>query len=275
MRECPPRPLCCPVLKIPRYVLDCAPRGHRRAFSAKIFDRRGGRFFVFSRRQDAEILEYFKDDNAVKRKISPSAAHCALIVLSMLSFCIVGVNVLSASKEHGAAFHEIIMISIAAYTFSKITIAIIGMVKAKRSVSPALKTLRNISLADACVSVYTMQRSMLASFPGMQAAEILLFNVLTGTAVWIIVLFLGINLIGGKRIAMAKSKIVETADKIAGAVTGGYKKIEKGVTEGYKKIERGVVSGYTKIEDKFVDAYLTKDGETVEQAKERLKKQKK
>ena len=197
------------------------------------------------------------------------------ILLIVLSFCIVGVNVLSASKEQGAAFHEIIMISIAAYTFIKITIAIIGMVKAKRSVSPALKTLRNISLADACVSVYTMQRSMLASFPGMQAAEILLFNILTGTAVWIIVLFLGINLIGGKRIAMAKSKIVETADKIAGAVTGGYKKIEKGVTEGYKKIERGVVSGYTKIEDKFVDAYLTKDGETVEQAKERLKKQKK
>ena len=35
-----------------------------------------------ARRQDAEILEYFKDDNAAKRKISPSAAHCALIVLS-------------------------------------------------------------------------------------------------------------------------------------------------------------------------------------------------
>ena len=68
--------------KYPRYVFDCAPRGHRRAFSAKIFDRRGGRFFAFSRRQDAEILEYFKDDNAVKRKISPSAAYCTLIVLS-------------------------------------------------------------------------------------------------------------------------------------------------------------------------------------------------
>ena len=68
--------------KYPRYVFDCAPRGHRRAFSAKIFDRRGGRFFVFSRRQDAEIPGYFKDDNAVKRKISPSAAHCTLIVLS-------------------------------------------------------------------------------------------------------------------------------------------------------------------------------------------------
>ena len=52
------------------------------------------------------------------------------------------------------------------------------------------------------------------------------------------------------------------------------KKIEKGVVDGYKKNEHGVVKGYTKIEDKFVDAYLTKDGETVEEAKERLKKEK-
>ena len=53
------------------------------------------------------------------------------------------------------------------------------------------------------------------------------------------------------------------------------KKIEKGVVDGYKKIEQGVTKGYTKIEDKFVDAYLTKDGETVEEAKERLKKENK
>ena len=60
---------------------------------------------------------------------------------------------------------------------------------------------------------------------------------------------------------MAKSKIVT-----------GVKKIEKTVVDSYKKIEDTVVLGYTKIEDKFVDMYLTKDGETVEQAKERLKK---
>ena len=41
-----------------------------------------------------------------------------------------------------------------------------------------------------------------------------------------------------------------------------------------KKIENGVVSGYTKLEDKFVDAYLTKEGETVEQSKARLKNKK-
>ena len=196
------------------------------------------------------------------------------ILLVVLSFCIVGVNIMSAVKDRGTAFHEIVMITIATYTFTKITISIIGMVRAKRSASPALKTLRNISLADACVSIYTMQRSMLVSFPGMEAAEILLLNIFTGTAVWIVVLLLGINLIGGKYTDMAKSKIVKANEKIAEAVTGGYKKIEKGVVDGYKKIEQGVVGGYTKIEDKFVDAYLTKDGETVEEAKARLNEKK-
>ena len=197
------------------------------------------------------------------------------ILLVVLSFCIVGVNILSALKERGTTFHEILMIAIATYTFTKITIAIIGMAKTKNTASPVIKTLRNISLADACVSIYTMQRSMLVSFPGMETAEIRIFNILTGTAVWIIVLFLGLNLIGGKYTGMAKSKIVKTTEQITEAIAGGYKKIEKGVVEGYKKIEQSVVGGYTKIEDQFVDAYLTKDGETVEEAKERLKKENK
>ena len=59
---------------------------------------------------------------------------------------------------------------------------------------------------------------------------------------------------------MAKSKLVETNEKIA----------EK-VVDAYKKIEDTVVGGYTKIEDAFVDRYLTKDGETLEEAKARLK----
>lgn len=62
---------------------------------------------------------------------------------------------------------------------------------------------------------------------------------------------------------MAKSKLVKANKKIENAVVGGY-----------KKIENAVVSGYTKIEDKFVDSFLTKDGESVVEAKERLKNQK-
>lgn len=193
------------------------------------------------------------------------------ILLVVLSVCIVGINILSALKDRGTVFHEIIMITIAVFTFGKISVAIIGMVKARHSASSVLITLRNISLADACVSIYSMQRSMLVSFPGMENKDILLLNIFTGTAVWITVLLLGMNLIGGKYIDMAKSKIVKANERIAEVVTDGYKKIENGVVSGYKKLEQGVVDGYTKLEDKFVDAYLTKEGETVEEAKERLK----
>jgi len=69
---------------------------------------------------------------------------------------------------------------------------------------------------------------------------------------------------------MAKSKLVEANKKIEEAVLGGYKKIEEGVVGGYKKIENGVVGGFNEMTDKFVDNYLTKDGESVEDAKKRL-----
>ena len=59
-------------------------------------------------------------------------------------------------------------------------------------------------------------------------------------------------------------------EKIAAEVVGGYKKIEKGVVGSYKKIENGAVGGFNKIADKFVDQFLTKEGESVEEAKARL-----
>ena len=61
---------------------------------------------------------------------------------------------------------------------------------------------------------------------------------------------------------MATSKIVTANEKIAEKVVAAY---EKG--------EDTVVAGYTKIEDAFVDRYLTRDGETVQEAKERLRSQ--
>ena len=213
----------------------------------------------------------------IKRKASENyntelfAKRITGVMLILLSFCLIGISVLSAIKERGTKLNEIVMITIATYSFTKITLAIVGIIKSNRIPSPIIKTLRNISFADAVVSIYTLQRSMLVSFPGMDSDEIIVFNILTGTATWIIVLILGINLIGGKYIDMAKSKIVKANQKIAEVVTDGYKKIEKGVTDGFKKIENGVIEGYTKIEDKFVDTYLTKDGETVEEAKKRLK----
>lgn len=58
---------------------------------------------------------------------------------------------------------------------------------------------------------------------------------------------------------MAKSKLVKVNQKIAKEVVGGY-----------KKIEETVVGSYNQIANKFVDEYLTREGESVEQARIRL-----
>ena len=62
-------------------------------------------------------------------------------------------------------------------------------------------------------------------------------------------------------------KVYQAIEK---GVVGGYKAIEHGVVGGYKAIENGVVGGFNKITDQCVGAFLTREGETVEQAKERL-----
>jgi len=48
-------------------------------------------------------------------------------------------------------------------------------------------------------------------------------------------------------------------------------KIAEKVVDTYEKIEETAVNGYSKIEDAFVGRYLTRNGETVEEAKKRLK----
>ena len=78
--------------------------------------------------------------------------------------------------------------------------------------------------------------------------------------IWTLVVFIDQNKKGMQR--MAKSKLIKANEKIA----------EKVATT-FDKMEDTVVGGYTKIEDAFVDRYLTQEGETVAQAKARLKQE--
>ena len=59
---------------------------------------------------------------------------------------------------------------------------------------------------------------------------------------------------------MAKSKLVKANEEIAEKVVGAY-----------KAVEEGVVDAYGHVEDAFVDQFLTRDGETVDGAKARLR----
>ena len=65
-------------------------------------------------------------------------------------------------------------------------------------------------------------------------------------------------------------KMTEGYKAVETAVVDGYKKIEDTVVDGYKKIETGAVEGFAKVTDKCVETLFAREGETVEEAKERL-----
>lgn len=116
------------------------------------------------------------------------------VMLMVTAIPLLGIVFLCFVREVGNRFNEIIMIAMAAYAFTKITLAVINLIKVRRTSSEVEKSLRNISLADALVSIASLQRSMLVSFGEMAEADIRLFNVLTGAGVSVLIFLLGLNL---------------------------------------------------------------------------------
>ena len=117
------------------------------------------------------------------------------VLLVTLSIVLATVSYISLSQNIAAKHGEIIMITIATYTFYKITMAIVKAVKQHKNPSPMLKTIRNIGYAEVAASILTLQRSMLASFGSMSAGNIHFMNAVTGAAVCLFVLILGLSMI--------------------------------------------------------------------------------
>ena len=112
-------------------------------------------------------------------------------MLMLTSLPLLGTAILCSVRDVGTKFHEIVMISMALYAFSKVTLAILHLVKANKETSPIAPSLRGIALADALVSIASLQRSMLVSFGEMSAEEIRLFNALTSIGVSLLIFLLG------------------------------------------------------------------------------------
>lgn len=121
-------------------------------------------------------------------------------MLMILSVPLSGTVILSVIRDRGHELHMIVMIAMAVYAFTKITLATINFIRSRRSNSAMLVTLRNISFADAFVSIFALQRSMLVSFEGMTEVEIVIMNAVFGSAVCVVVFLLGLNLLQSKKI---------------------------------------------------------------------------
>lgn len=141
------------------------------------------------------IIRFF----VLRTKKSPYiATRFTGIMLIILAIPLLGSTVLSVIRDRGYNLHMIIMIAMAAYAFTKVTIATVNLIKSRHGTDAKYMMLRNISFADALVSIFALQRSMLVSFEGMSGGEIQIMNACLGCGVCIMVFLLGLNLITQK-----------------------------------------------------------------------------
>lgn len=129
------------------------------------------------------------------------------IMLTILSIVLTGVIYISLSQNIATKHDEIIMITIATYTFGKITMAVVKAVKQHNNSSPLLAVIRSIGYAEVAASILTLQRSMLVSFGSMNDAKAHLLNAATGAAVCLFVLGLGVALLIKKERKTENGKI--------------------------------------------------------------------
>lgn len=113
-------------------------------------------------------------------------------LLVLLSFILGGIVYISLSQNIAVKHHKIVMITIATYTFYKITVAVIRAIKQRKNTVPLLVVIRTIGYAEVAASLLTLQRSMLISFGSMDNEDIALMNSLTGISVCLFILLLGI-----------------------------------------------------------------------------------
>ena len=72
------------------------------------------------------------------------------------------------NNERNRTFHhhEITTIALAAYTFTSLTLAVINVIRYRKYNSPVYSASKAISLASACVSMLTLESTMLTTFGG-------------------------------------------------------------------------------------------------------------
>lgn len=135
------------------------------------------------------------EDKQLIRKKELSVIKTDGILLLVLNLALSGAVLLTIAQDTAKRYSEIMVISIAAYTFYKITMALINMIKVRKTQSPILITIRNIGVADALVSMLTLQATMLASFQDKSSLNSNQMNAITGLAVCILIAILGTSMI--------------------------------------------------------------------------------
>lgn len=138
--------------------------------------------------------KYVGDDAAMKnakRRIY-LAGGAVLLVLEIAMVFAVTEMMLSRRPVGG---NEIIAIANATYTFYKMTMAVLNLVRAKRFSDPVVQALRNVNFADACMAVASLTVIMLSTFGGGEDLAFIALRACVGFAACAVTIVLAVIMI--------------------------------------------------------------------------------
>lgn len=135
-----------------------------------------------------------------RRKIRRSLCRRYGIFFCCMAVVLGGAVILLIHSEGGKEYPGIVIYAVASYTFCKIIFAVINVFRARKKRALSLMIIRDIGYVDACVSILSLQTAMVAQFGGGEEAFARMMNGITGTAVCLMILGLGIYymLLAGK-----------------------------------------------------------------------------
>lgn len=142
-------------------------------------------------RQERGIAVIEDKDEHIRREWFVYRRNSMLFVF--MAVVLAGAVILLEHAQGGKNYPGLTIYAVATYTFYKITMSTIQVVKVGKRKSPLLSITRKIGYIDACVSILTLQTAMFSSFADGEEGLIRLMNGLTGTAVCVMVLSFGIQ----------------------------------------------------------------------------------
>lgn len=107
-------------------------------------------------------------------------------LLLILNLTMTGIAFQIIWNGEGSSYPELVVYAVAAFTFYRLTIAIINVVRSRKNTSPILAATRNLDLTVALMSLFSLQTAMFSAF-GNDFAHQHLMNSLTGGGVCLIV----------------------------------------------------------------------------------------
>lgn len=138
---------------------------------------------------------------AEKLRIYRNCGIALLIIEGVFMFAVAqfvlsgGGSIAELAAQNMRTYTMITMISSAAFTFYKMTLSIVNLVKVHKMTDPELWALRNINLAAALVSLLALQTTMALFLSQPLTREMSVFNGIVGLVVVLIVAGLGIVMI--------------------------------------------------------------------------------